>query len=86
MDNSQLVLDYLKKYKRLFSDEIFVSCDGFGNESRKDLKHAKYVLNQYETLISNCQNCQLSEFRKIWFWFWRSRSRFSAGWRSSRIR
>ena len=30
----------------------------------KDLKHAKYVLNQYETLISNCQNCQLSEFRK----------------------
>ena len=47
MDNSLLVLDYLKKYKRLFSDEIFVSCDGFGNESRKDLKHAKYVLNQY---------------------------------------
>ena len=64
MDNSLLVLDYLKKYKRLFSDEIFVSCDGFGNESRKDLKHAKYVLNQYETLISNCQKCQLSEFRK----------------------
>ena len=64
MNNSPLVLEYLKKYKRLFSDEIFVSCDGFNNENRKDFKHPKYALNQYETIISNCQECQLSEFRK----------------------
>ena len=67
MDNSLLILDYLKKYKKLFSDEIFVSCDGLGNESGKDLKHTKYVLNRYETLISSCQNANYQNLEKILF-------------------
>ena len=64
MSNSQQVCNYFKKYKQLFSKEIYISQKKSEGQNLKKYNEPKYNLNQYESLISNCQECPLSTTRK----------------------
>ena len=64
MSNSQQVCNYLKKYKQLFAKEIYVLQKKSDIINSKKYSEPEHDLNQYESLISNCQECQLSTTRK----------------------
>ena len=64
MSNSQQVCNYLKKYKQLFAKEIYVLHKKSDIINSKKYSEPEHDLNQYESLISNCQECQLSTTRK----------------------
>mgnify|MGYP001235941525 FL=1 len=64
MSNSQQLCNYLKKYKQLFVREVYVSKKNFDDKNLTKSKEHKLSLNNYQSLISNCQECQLSKTRK----------------------
>ena len=64
MSNYQHLCNYLKKYKQLFVSEIYVSKKNFDDKNLTKSKEHKLSLNKYQSLISNCQECQLSKTRK----------------------
>ncbi len=64
MSNSLSVCNYLKKYKKLFSNEIYASPNKFKYKKIENRKSHSYDIDQYRSLISNCQECQLFETRK----------------------
>tara|TARA_B100001248_G_C27398634_1_gene467879 strand:+ start:6962 stop:7633 length:672 start_codon:yes stop_codon:yes gene_type:complete len=64
MSNSQQVCNYLRKYKQLFAKKIYVSPKESDSVNIKNYPESNYNLNQYKSLISNCQECQLSTTRK----------------------
>ena len=62
MSNSQLLCIYLKKYKQLFVKEIYFSKKYLDDKDPEN--NLKNNLVRYQSLISNCQECQLSKARK----------------------
>ena len=64
MSNSLSVCNYLKKYQKLFSNEIYASPNKSKYKKIENQKSHSYDIDQYRSLISNCQECQLFETRK----------------------
>ena len=64
MSNARQVGNYFRKYKQLFAKEIYVSQKKFDILNFNKSLEPKHSLNKYESLISNCQECQLSTTRK----------------------
>ena len=64
MSNAQYLCNYLKKYRQLFAKEIFVAKKNFDDKNLNLDKQHKIRLDKYQSLISNCQKCQLSKTRK----------------------
>ena len=64
MSNSQQYCNYLKKYKQLFVKEIYVAQKKIDDKNLKENKDHKFNLDCFQSLISNCQECQLSKTRK----------------------
>ena len=68
MDKFFLINNYLKKYKKLFSNEIFIPQQlSFENKICNSFNE-KDALIQYECIINNCNECQSSD-SKINFFF-----------------
>ena len=55
---------FLKKYKKLFVNELFIPPKAFVKEEARSNSNAKNELKKYENSICNCQECHLSEIRK----------------------
>ncbi len=68
MNNSLLLSHYFIKYKRLFSNEIFISRKTFLENKDSCSVAEKRVLIQYECIINNCSECRSSD-SKIDFFF-----------------
>ena len=64
MSNAQQLCSYLKKYNQLFAKKIYVPQKNFIDKNPKKNQELKTILNRYQALISNCQECQLSKTRK----------------------
>ena len=64
MNNFLLIHDFLKKYKKLFVNELFIPPKAFVKHKARSNSGSKYELRKYENSICNCQECHLSEIRK----------------------
>ena len=64
MSSPQQICNYLNKYAQLFNKEIYVSKQKIGDRNLKKNKESKITLSKFQSLISNCQECQLSKTRK----------------------
>ena len=64
MNNFFLIHDFLKKYKKLFLNELFITPKGLFNQESRNNLDLKYELNKYENSICNCEECHLSKIRK----------------------
>ena len=60
MNNLSLISNYLKIYKKLFSDEIIVPQTIVANHKQSNFKNEKDILIPYKCIINNCQKCQSS--------------------------
>ena len=64
MSSPQQICNYLNKDAQLFNKEIYVTKQKIGDRNLKKNKESKITLSKFQSLISNCQECQLSKTRK----------------------
>ena len=64
MNNALMIHDFLKKYKKLFVNELFITPKVLVKQDFSSNSNAKDELKKYETSICNCQKCHLAEIRK----------------------
>ena len=64
MNNFLMIHDFLEKYKKLFSNELFIAPKVLVKQQARSISDKKYELKKYENSICNCQECHLSETRK----------------------
>ena len=69
MDNFLLISNYLKRYKKLFSNEIFIPQQVTFKNKQDDFINGKDVLIPYECIINNCKKCQYSSLKINDFFF-----------------
>ena len=50
MNNFLLIHDFLKKYKKLFVNELFIPPKAFAKEEARSNSAAKYELTKYENI------------------------------------
>ena len=58
-----MIYDFFKKYKKLFTNELFISSKFFVQKENEINLNAKNELKHFENIISVCQECHLSEVR-----------------------
>lgn len=69
MNNLLLISNYLKTYKKLFSNEIFIPHHGTLKDKQDNFIDRKDVLIPYECIINNCEECQFTGSKKNGFFF-----------------
>ena len=67
MNNSSLISNYLKIYKKLFSDEIIIPQKVVLKEKQSNFTNEKDSLILYECIINNCERCQFSDSKFDFF-------------------
>jgi len=67
MNNFLLISHYLKKYKKLFSNEIFIPQQALFENKYSNSVDEKNALIDYECIINNCRECQFSDSRSDFF-------------------
>ena len=67
MNNFFLINNYLRIYKILFSDEIFIPDTAIPKNKQIDCINEKDILIPYECIINNCENCQSSDQKNNFF-------------------
>ena len=67
MNNFLLISNYLKKYKKLFSDEIFIPKQFLSENKSSNSLDENGALIQYECIINECRECQLSDSKGDFF-------------------
>mgnify|MGYP001238439228 CR=1 FL=1 len=60
MNNFFLISNYLKLYKKLFSDEIIIPQTVAFKDKRSNFTNEEGTLIPYECIINNCEECQSS--------------------------
>ena len=55
-----MIHDFLKKYKKLFVNELFITPKVLVKQDFSSNSNAKDELKKYETSICNCQKCHLA--------------------------
>ncbi|MFL3008960.1 MAG: uracil-DNA glycosylase [Candidatus Neomarinimicrobiota bacterium] len=68
MNNFLLIGHYLKKYKKLFSNEIYIPRKFLFENQDSYIVDEKGALIQYECIINNCKECRFTD-SKIDFFF-----------------
>ena len=68
MNNLLLISNYFKKYKKLFSNEIFVLRENLLENKNSNGLDKKDFLIKYECIINDCKECKFSD-SKIEFFF-----------------
>jgi len=58
-----MIHNFLEKYKKLYVDELFVNSKNLSSSDFSKDEDAKNKLKKYESLISNCRECHLSDNR-----------------------
>ena len=64
MNNFLLISHYLKKYKKLFSNEIFIPQQDLFENKYSNSVDEKNALIDYECIINNCEECQFTDSKK----------------------
>ncbi len=67
MNNFLLISNYLKKYKKLFSNEIFIPKQLLSENRSSNSLNEKGALIQYECIINECGECQFSDSKSDFF-------------------
>tara|TARA_Y100000591_G_scaffold73796_1_gene61392 strand:+ start:177 stop:848 length:672 start_codon:yes stop_codon:yes gene_type:complete len=67
MNNFFLISNYLKIYKKLFSDEIIIPQTVVLKNKQTNFLDEKDVLIPYECIINNCEKCKSSDSKKDFF-------------------
>ena len=67
MNNFLLINNYLKIYKKLFSDEIIIPEQVLNKNNKSKLKNENDALIRYECIINNCKKCQPSDSKSDFF-------------------
>ena len=58
MNNFFLISNYLKIYKKIFSDEIIIPQKVISKNRQSNFTNKKDILIPYECIINNCKKCQ----------------------------
>ena len=67
MNNFLLTSHYFKKYKKLFSNEIFIPQQALSENNHSNSVDEKNALIHYECIINSCKECQFSDPRSDFF-------------------
>ena len=67
MNNFFLISNYLKIYKKLFSDEISIPQTVVLKNKQSNFINKKDALISYECIINNCEKCQSSDSKSNFF-------------------
>ena len=71
MNNFSSISNYLKIYKKLFSDEIIIPKQAVLKNKQRNFTNKKDPLILYECIINKCEKCQHPDSKIIFFWIWR---------------
>ena len=67
MNNFSLISNYLKIYKKLFSDEIIIPQQVVFKNKQSNFTNEKDSLILYECIINNCEQCHLTDSKSNFY-------------------
>ena len=67
MNNFSSISNYLKIYKKLFSDEIFIPKQAVPKKKQRNFTNKKDHLILYECIINKCDECQCPDLKNNFF-------------------